>query len=1132
MFLEKNSNYSLKQPPPSETSTSNEPIDLNAINIFDNKFINNYAILSNGLYVEGGSVINIFNNSFINNSIPYYKYEIHKLTGFSTNIFNIEYDLSTETSLPLESSSLIISLSININLKANVFFNNSAEYKYAAYFGVALTLHKIIPTGQILIENNTFSNFSGIPKNTYTKNLNSLAIISIAYLEDFGFYFSTDLLMPTDYLKKFQMSLIIKKNNFANISIYLLDQRFDFSRYSAFINFFTDFDTSTGIYQNMNGYSKENPKTITTDFKLSIIGMTLSNCKIYDKRPLIDLLFNNIVELSNISFSNVEISEIVSNSDKNYGGFITLYIKDNGYEFTGISFQINIFDISFINCTGTIINIYHPIKLDPFLVDFYFQYLALNIYNINIQNHKTNFTLFCFGLINILNLKNIYIKNLETTYGILYFSSASKKPELALIKIQNITALNIIAYKFGGFSLFSLKNAKINDIFLTNINLLVTEGFREEKASLCLYLQGFTPSISNYTCTNIKINVDRTSLLSSSQYIAICVYLDQVVMDQVTSITNLNCSNYDFFSSLNSSLMSIFLGFVTLSKNVQLQNALFYNFTRLTQGFIMYSSQNIYFYQNTFASITITKNTGYIIAYIFDSSSLTIKYSIIVNNTCSFCLGSLGITDSSLLNLLHSNVSLNKAKDSPAFRIKSANIIIDNSTFIKNTGTLEASIAAIISSNAEIGNSLFQENIGFLNGIVVLDSKLILRKSKFSGNYANLKSSNLYFSLCADEAEISDCQFLNDKSFADRKSINSQKGHFIYANDVQVKILSSFFSYGNSYIGGAIYFSSDSKNLSLTSVYFQNNKADQYGGAIYLDGKGIFNYTYFFNNSCILKGSNIYLETKGILTLNEGFLNNSLGSSIYLEASSLLMNKTTLKGIKNSFNYEYIGIICNICLNLTINNCTFQSFLTRSTFGAALILNGYEGGTDLEDDNFVQFNLANTIIESCISSRGAGIYIKGRNQVTIINSRFFGNKVFSIVLDEESGRGGAIYYSCSNIYCYAIINKGSQFSSNFAEKAGGAHYFAYQPFIFLETTTSYDGNDAVYGPDKASVPMKLELYTSPPAILYEQYINKRILSASNDPYNVITSGSIIYPPIVLKIMDEFGQVVHSDNSSY
>lgn len=1017
-------------------------------------------------------------------------------------------------------------------MKANVFFNNSAEYKYAAYFGVALTFHKIIPTGQILIENNTFSNYSGIPKNTYTKNLNPLPIISIAYLEDFGFYFSTNLFMPTDYLKTFKMSLIIQKNTFANISICLVDEKLDFSKYSAFINFFTDLETSTGVYRAMKDYSNENSKTITTDLKLSVIGINFTNCKIYDKRPLIELLFNNIVEISSISFSNVEIIEIVTINEIYYGGFITLYVKDNGYAFIGNSFQISIFDITFINCTGTIININHPIKLDPYPVDFYFQYLALNIYNFDIQNHKTNYTLFSFGLINILNLKNIYIKSLETNYGIVFLFSSPKKPALAQIKILNLTAMNIIAYKIGGFSLFGLRNAKINDIFLKNINLLVTDSFlSQEKASLCLYLQGSVSIISNYTCTNIRISVNRTSLLSSSQYIAICIYLDQVVMDQITSISGVTCSNYDFFSTMNSSLMPIYLGYVSLSKNVQLQSAVFDNFTGLTQGFIIYSSQNIFFYQTTFKGITITKNTGFIIAYLFDSSSLIIKYSTIVNNSCSFCSGCLGITDSSLLNLLHSNVSLNKAQDSPAFKIKSANLIIDNSTFIRNTGTLQSSIAVIISSTAGIGNSVFQENIGFLNGIVVLDSKLILRKSKFSGNYANLKSSNLYFSLSAEESEISDCQFSNDKSFADKKAINSQKGHFIYANDVQVKILSSFFSYGNSYIGGAIYFSSDSKNLSLTSVYFQNNKADQYGGAIYLDGKAIFNYTYFFNNSCSGKGSNIYIETNGILTLNEGLLNNSIGSSIFLEASSLWMNKTTLKGIKTNLNYEYMGIICNICLTLTINNCTFQSFVTKSTFGAALILKGYEGGTDLEDDNFIQFNLANTIIESCISSRGSGIYIKGRNQVIINNTRFFGNNVFSVAQDDESGRGGAIYYSCSNIYCYVIINKGSQFSSNVAEKAGGAHYFTNQPFIFLETTTAYDANEAIYGPDKACVPMKLEFYNDPPAILYEQYISKRLLSTSNDPYNEITSGSIVYPPITLKIMDEFGQIVHSDNSS-
>lgn len=1137
-------NYTLNIPPSPETSTSTREIDIMNLNIYDNVFQNNYAIVSNALYINSAPQVNLINNTFKDNSIPAASSSIYQITGYSKNIYlNNKLDFSVNSNLPLESSTLIVSLNIKGTIKNCLFSNNSASFFKGFYFGLAITVNKMIGGNEFKIENCVISNhlYDAISKNI----VNSLSLISFGYLEYYGFSYTSYDANPdkaSTYYKTFDGTFTINNCSFSKNS-FEIDSltNFDLSN-SALINFFCDLATKTGIYSAAKDYSNGNSKTPVENFRVFISEIVCEYINVYDGRPLINIFFNNIFELKNVTISYVVVKD--DSLWQPYGGFFCLYIIENSYDFSYNTYQINITNITIASSNGLIFNIYHPIQkasgTNPTSSDI--SDGVLNIQDVYITNHITTYTSFAFSKINCLNFFNILIDKITTVDGIFYFPEYQQTvvQDVTKVYIYNVTAYEIKSTNYAGFYLSGLLSAEITNITLKGIYFAFSNSLVSKDAAVCLYTDTYLPYISNFTCVNISISSTMTKNPSGNVIYSLCFTFSSISMNfnrdnELGSLNLIFCEYSKIDWTFNANSMPFYLASIKNSKNVNLIKSRFNQHSGLYAGIYDYNSQNIKFSYINFTYLKTYSSDSMMIALITGLSQLTFEYILVKNNYCEGCLGCFMVTDTSNFIISYSNISDNIANLSTGFYLKGSSILtMYGCNYLRNNATYGSAMIYSTLSSITITSSVFQENWSYSNGMKLIESTFTIKLSKFLSNYALFKSANLYASVNSEESLIWDCYFENPIGFYNGTSpTNSQKGFFIFINDAVVLIQETFFINGYSYKGGAIYFSSSTKMLSLDYVRFFNNSADFNGGAVYADGTVWITNSFFSNNSCLNEGSNIYLATNNYLYLLNSELNNSVFTSIYADQQcDVYILGSTISGIY--FNIPIYGFICNICNNITIKSTTFSNFNGTSTSGAGIVIIGSTSTTNYEDSSFLSFNMETSTITNCISTKGPAVYISGKVMGNISSSTFVYNSAIYNSKESESGKGGAIYFDCPNIYCYLQFLDNNKFTSNIANVSGGAHYFTNMPILFADTTTTYYNNSAIYGNNQASYPVSIDFYTNAPSTLTDYLINRSLAENSYslpNSYQIISSGTVITPIIVIKIIDEDGQVVSSDSSS-
>ena len=1143
--VDSDNNYTLNIPPGPETMISTREIDINKINIYDNVFKNNYAIVSNGLFVHGAKSVSLVNNSFYDNSIPKSTFNIHKITGYQTNIFvKNGLNLDDSTTVPPEASALIISLSMTVSIRHTVFCNNSARFTSNSYYGLAITLNKILPVDKILIQNCSFINHKFDASSVETKNF--LSLISVGYMEDFGMSYTTSTANPTAsgfYYKSVNSNFTIIDCSFKNIYFQATSiTNFKLST-GAILNFFSDCLTGTGLYEVAKDYSSGNSYSPVVDYQLFLSNIICDYVLVYDGRPLISIFFNNIVEINNVTFTNVLVQD--DSLWGSYGGFFSLYLFSNDYDYSYNTYKIVISNITLIDCEGVLVNINHPIQ-EPLNVAYTRSDLAdgvLNITDLAITRHITTNTLFAFRQINMLFLANININTFSTYYGVFSFFVAQSNllRDTTKIYVQNLTALNIKSYKIAGFYLIGLLNAEFKNITLQYISFQFTDVVFTENfnTAICIYVSTYLPYISNFTCSDILISSIMSSTPNVLATYAVCFFFTDIYdiftrNSELGSSNLISCRNSKADSSFKPSKYELYLGYLKNSKSLTLFNCSFIEHRSLQNGIYVYNANEIIWSYMIFSRIQIYSSTGNLVFFLIGISEVTLTNSQITNNYCISCLGCFGVTDVSILTLYSSNITDNSASDSTGFLIKgTSSFIMKNCNVLRNNASAGSAILSAALSSLTITSCLFEDNKSYINGMKLIETILYLRSSKFFQNHADVKSSNLYLSANVETSLIWDCLFQNSPSFFDNETASTaQKGHFIFINDAQLLIQYTSFINGYSSIGGAIYFSASSTVLTLQYNTFINNTSDESGGALYISGIAVIENSYFLNNSCVNKGSNLYLFTSATLTITDTYLNNTIGSNIYMDyQSAIVIYRCTLHGEGNE---PINGLNCNLCTSIFIDSSLFSDFKQTKRNGAAIVLNGVATGSDYDDSDFLSFIISGSTIKNCTSAKGSGIYIYGKVQANISSSVFLGNIAFYNSDDGESGKGGAVYYQCTNLYCSVELITLNKFYHNYADIAGGAHHFTDNPFIFLDPTSSYLNNSAIYGNNHASYPMEILFYTNPPISLTNSLINRSLTESSmklGSNYYDLTSGSVMLNYVVLKILDEYGQVVSTDSSS-
>ena len=330
------------------------------------------------------------------------------------------------------------------------------------------------------------------------------------------------------------------------------------------------------------------------------------------------------------------------------------------------------------------------------------------------------------------------------------------------------------------------------------------------------------------------------------------------------------------------------------------------------------------------------------------------QYGNITN--CTFEKNSAGSNNGGALYIQGKNTFVfnatfidNKASKGAAVHVASENVTINESRFIKNTGSSMGGAIYVTKNNVSIINSTFAENIANSGGAIYLDT--------------------------ADDVTIIDSEFVNNS--ADK--------------------------------GGAIYWN-NGKNRNITNSRFVNNAAVSHGGAIYWTdqngGKGtIYNSTFTCNSLINTGGTSssyggaIYLYTGNLIINKTDFINNTIngkyrsyGGAVY-DGSSGQLNITDSNfignGISNSGtstnSHAYGGAIYidSGTANITKSsfNLNFVNSQSANTYGTAVHWEGGKGA--ISNSSFLNNHGK--------SSFSGAIVARSSSKVNITNSIFLNN---------------------------------------------------------------------------------------------------------------------------------------------
>ena len=376
-------------------------------------------------------------------------------------------------------------------------------------------------------------------------------------------------------------------------------------------------------------------------------------------------------------------------------------------------------------------------------------------------------------------------------------------------------------------------------------------------------------------------------------------------------------------------------------------------------------------------------------------------------------------------------ISVDKAKE--VISVKENQVILSENN---NVGTFDDLQTEI--NNAPEGSvlNLTRDYNGAKNKVVLLNKNLTIDGQGHTIDCLGDDCSAFY----SDAGTIT----LKNLKIINGHNDDNYKGGAIYIGDsAKYTIINCTFNnnWADDY-GGAIY--NGVNPLTIINCSFNNNKADdEYGGAVYTKGSTYVSGSSFTDNYANNYGGAIY--SKNLNIINCTFLSNKAddyGGAICAYGNTSISDSSF---IDNYANKQGGAIHSSGFLNIT--NSTFRSNKADYTFGGdggAIYTNG---STSISGSSF---------IENSVLGQGGAIYSK--HDLDIVNCSFTSNKAHT-----DGCVGGAISAK-GNV----VTIVGSNFTSNEAGRRGGAIFArdrtenkpVYVKIIdssFIENCCEYDG---------------------------------------------------------------------------
>lgn len=542
-----------------------------------------------------------------------------------------------------------------------------------------------------------------------------------------------------------------------------------------------------------------------------------------------------------------------------------------------------------------------------------------------------------------------------------------------------------------------------------------------------------------------------------------------------------------------------FLNFYSDNSEITISNNTFTENNALKGGVAFLSTEgfNVNFISNIF-SLNKAWNFNYLkvistggVFFISEESACSLhNYGNIYMNNTSYGSGGVFSLNRGFLSENQSTFENNYAFNQGGTIIlkNSASCHIFSSNFkLESTKIWGGSISLTEDSFIYVKNVVFEKCYSNQGGVIFIENHnfLMMENLVFINNAAYEGAVALLYTSVNDVA-FENCSFLLHTAQKSLFMATSSLGNIGMKNILLKDNYCNFFTttYSKVILNDSLIMKSDcTLSTSACIIHSEESYVDLYKLTLIDNRIKIDGTLFYLDNEAVLKMQEIYI--KNISGISKGSCLTSSGSKLYIINSKFEKIGYGCLDISYSFLNMSGNVFDNLNQIIQINN-TFESskygsfIFLENTYNVSIIFSKFlnnigkvsESGGAVRAINSLPNNIL--IINLCYfinnsaSLYGGAIFLEGFE--FIISASFF-------FINYCGQDGGAIYFSnqiSSEVYTREI--KENEFHNNSADIKGGAIYF-HDNLINL-TSNIFLKNQAVYGPDKASIPVffKIKIY--------------------------------------------------------
>ncbi|MBS7257693.1 MAG: right-handed parallel beta-helix repeat-containing protein, partial [Methanobrevibacter sp.] len=424
--------------------------------------------------------------------------------------------------------------------------------------------------------------------------------------------------------------------------------------------------------------------------------------------------------------------------------------------------------------------------------------------------------------------------------------------------------------------------------------------------------------------------------------------------------------------------------------------------------------------------------------YIHDGDKTEIRNSKFIRNNAELSGGAISCVDVYCNNCTFEN---NYASNLGGAINGGYGAHVQNSRFKNNKAGDDGGAVYIDGGQGEISDSHFTNNQA-KNGGAIYSSNIDCLRCYFENNHANDNGGALCQKVDGDLYVIhaSHCKFIKNTAEIDGRA--AYCGKIIVDSDL-------FLNNGatgakiNSCWGGAVFCLTMEGNKCI----FENNYADDYGGATYIKTKSesTIKNTQFTNNQAKDNNGGAIYSNGDLRVSNCNFTKNKAktdGGAIYADAKVTATSSIfIINEAAGASSQCYAGAI--YCTNIDCDKCIFDNNHAYD-YGGAIYINN-KGKSTIKNSKFTN-NKADDY-------NGGAIYSK--KNIEVYNSLFKNNQANNSWSPSTSQVGA--------IYCGTITCNNCTFENNKAKKYAGAIYIndkevsTIKNSKFINNTSSFNG---------------------------------------------------------------------------